>query len=362
MPHRIARCLVALALIGASAARAEPDVIDRPARPTALGKSSALLSVTRAGKRLVAVGERGIVLLSDDSGSSWRQASVPVSESLTNVRFVNERQGWAIGHSGIILHSADGGQTWQRQLDGRKAADLCLTLARQVGEHAKAGDARAKGLLADAERLVADGPDKPFLDLWFKDANEGFVVGAYGLILGTSDGGQTWQSWQDRIDNPRGHHFYAISVVGDDILIAGEQGALFHSTNRGNSFDEVKTPYAGTYFGVRHLADGGVLAYGLRGSIYRSTSGLKDWQKVASGADSTLNGGASLDDGSLLLVDQSGHLLRSKDGGRSFQIASTRLGFPLTAVASAPDGAVIVVGLGGVARMAASTASAGAGK
>ena len=351
-----------MALIGASAAWAERDVLDRPARPTALGKSSALMAVTRAGKRLVAVGERGIVLLSDDSGSSWRQATVPASESLTNVRFVDERQGWAIGHSGLVLHSADGGQTWQRQLDGRKAADLSLTLARQFVERAKPGDARAKGLLADAERLVADGPDKPFLDLWFHDPNEGFVVGAYGLILGTSDGGRTWLSWQDRIDNPRGHHLYAISVVGDDILVAGEQGALFHSTNRGKSFDEVKTPYAGTYFGVRHLVDGGALVFGLRGNIYVAAIGLRDWQKVASGAESTLNGGAALDDGNLVLVDQSGRLLRSKDGGRSFQVASTRLGFPLTGVASAPDGAVVVVGLGGVARMAASAADTGAKK
>lgn len=351
-----------MALIGASAAWAERDVLDRPARPTALGKSSALMAVTRAGKRLVAVGERGIVLLSDDSGSSWRQATVPASESLTNVRFVDERQGWAIGHSGLVLHSADGGQTWQRQLDGRKAADLSLTLARQFVERAKPGDARAKGLLADAERLVADGPDKPFLDLWFHDPNEGFVVGAYGLILGTSDGGRTWQSWQDRIDNPRGHHLYAISVVGNDILVAGEQGALYHSTNRGKSFDEVKTPYAGTYFGVRHLADGGALAFGLRGSIYLATSELKDWKKVASGADSTLNGSAPLDDGNLVLVDQSGRLLRSKDGGRSFQAAATRLGFPLTGVASASDGTVIVVGLGGVARLAAPAAGAGANK
>ena len=363
-PFGIRRCLMALALASAAAAPAwaVPDVLERPSTPSLLAKTSAMMAITRAGKRLVAAGERGIVLLSDDSGVTWRQATVPVSESLTNVRFVDERNGWAIGHSGLVLYSADGGQTWQRQLEGRKVADICLAAAKQWAERGTLGDAKAKRLLVDAERLVADGPDKPFLDLWFVDKDEGLVVGAYGLILGTNDGGRTWQSWQDRIDNPRGRHLYAISVVGDDVLIAGEQGALFHSTNRGKSFDEVKTPYAGTYFGVRHLADGGAMAFGLRGSIYTAAAGLRDWQKVTNGAESTLNGGALLDDGALALVDQSGRLLLSKDGGRSFHAGASRLGFPLSAVVSAPDQGVVVVGLGGVARITTSAAAAGVNK
>ncbi len=54
-------------------------------------------------------GERGIVLLSDDAGVSWRQAKVPVSVSLTAVQFVDAEQGWAVGHLGVVLHTQDGG-------------------------------------------------------------------------------------------------------------------------------------------------------------------------------------------------------------------------------------------------------------
>lgn len=99
------------------------DVLDQPARLSERAVSSVLNAVVLAGTRLVAVGERGVVLLSDDNGRSWRQAgSVPVSVALTDVHFVSATHGWAVGHSGVVLHSDDGGETWMRQLDGNQAA------------------------------------------------------------------------------------------------------------------------------------------------------------------------------------------------------------------------------------------------
>jgi photosystem II stability/assembly factor-like uncharacterized protein len=62
-----------------------------------------LTGIARAGKRLVAVGERGIVVLSDDDGATWRQASVPVSVTLAAVQFPTPTQGWVVGHYGVVL-------------------------------------------------------------------------------------------------------------------------------------------------------------------------------------------------------------------------------------------------------------------
>src|ERR1700736_1725395 len=59
----------------------------RPAIMVERAAYAALMDVTRAGDRMVAVGEHGIVILSDDSGRSWRQAKVPVSVTLTAVKF-----------------------------------------------------------------------------------------------------------------------------------------------------------------------------------------------------------------------------------------------------------------------------------
>ncbi|HWH81260.1 MAG TPA: glycosyl hydrolase, partial [Burkholderiaceae bacterium] len=63
------------------------DVLRRPSLVSAKSAGSAMLAIARAGKRLVAVGERGVVLLSDDDGSTWRQGRAAASATLTALHF-----------------------------------------------------------------------------------------------------------------------------------------------------------------------------------------------------------------------------------------------------------------------------------
>ncbi|HYQ39196.1 MAG TPA: YCF48-related protein, partial [Pseudomonas sp.] len=326
-----------------------PDLLELPARDSARAQHSLQLAVTRAGDRLVAVGERGSVLLSDDAGRSWRQArSVPVSVALTDVHFADARDGWAVGHSGVVLHSSDGGETWQRQLDGRQAAQAILDDARA---RSAAGEEGAAAALRSAEYLVSDGPDKPFLGVRFSDARHGYVVGAYGLALATADGGQSWQSLVGRIPNPRGKHLYRVDIDGDHLLIAGEQGALFRSTDGGASFAEIRTPYAGTFFGALEMDGDTLLAYGLRGNAWRSSDAGASWQRVELGQPVTLSAARRLHDGALLLADESGRLLQSRDGARSFAALAVQPGTGLTGIAEAADGALILSSSRGLTRV-----------
>lgn len=325
------------------------DVLDQPARLSERATSSVLNAVVLADTRLVAVGERGIVLLSDDNGRSWRQAgSVPVSVTLTDVHFVSASHGWAVGHSGVVLHSADAGETWTRQLDGNQAARVIRDDARR---RAEAGEAGAAAELRSAEYLVSDGPDKPFLGVRFADARHGYVVGAYGIALSTADGGESWQSLVGSIPNPRGKHLYQVQIDGSSLLIAGEQGALFRSTDAGASFTEIVTPYAGTFFGALNLRGEGLLAYGLRGNAWRSADAGASWQRVELGQQVTVNAGHRLRDGSVLLVDESGRLLRSTDIGQHFAALALQPGTGLTGIAEAADGALIMSSARGLARV-----------
>src|SRR5262249_1628877 len=115
--HVITGWGVALALGGAAVA-AEPgwrDVLDTPAIQSARASRTLFNGLARAGDRIVAAGQRGQILYSDDSGQSWKQAAVPLAADLVAVAFPTAKQGWAVGHGGVILHSADGGATWTRQ-------------------------------------------------------------------------------------------------------------------------------------------------------------------------------------------------------------------------------------------------------
>jgi len=64
--------------------------------------SSLLLDVTHAGERLVAAGDRGHILYSDDGGASWTQAKVPTRQLLTAIYFADAQHGWAVGHDALF--------------------------------------------------------------------------------------------------------------------------------------------------------------------------------------------------------------------------------------------------------------------
>src|SRR5699024_10076488 len=117
-------CLGISMACASTAALAIEDVLDTPAYPTKLAPENLLNDVARAGDRIVAAGERGHIIYSDDGGESWTQADVPVSVTLTGLSFASDTEGWAVGHSGVVLHSDDAGETWTLQLTGIKAAEL----------------------------------------------------------------------------------------------------------------------------------------------------------------------------------------------------------------------------------------------
>lgn len=342
----VAAALLAAAFPARSADAPPPAAaLERPALESAKAAKVAILTVARAGKRIVAAGERGIVIISDNGGRDWRQAKTPTSASLTALQFVDDRLGWAVGHMGVVLHTADGGATWHKQFDGVQAARLTLAAAQ------KSGNARA---IQDAERLVADGADKPFFDLCFIDARTGFIVGAYNLVFRTDDGGRTWVPWQDNVgnSNPKGLHLYGIRAVGGAFFIAGEQGLLLRSDDRGQSFAALASPYQGSWFGLVGGRDGSLLAYGLRGNAYVTTDQGKTWRQVATGTPVSISAGTALADGRVALVSQAGEILVGAiDGAGGFARLPDRLGLPLAAVTEGPEGLVLgsLRGVGSVA-------------
>lgn len=347
--------LVTMLLLGGSAVSAESlPVLERPAMLSDKAVNAAMLAVSRAGQRLVAVGERGIVLLSDDNGRSWHQVVTPVRVSLTTVTFVGEKKGWAAGHLGVILHTEDGGKSWVKQLDGSQAASLVLAAAERRAA-AEPDPEKREDLLFSARRLVEDGPDKPFLDLCFVDDRTGFVVGAFNLIFRTTDGGATWVPWEDRVENPMELHFYGIQTTGETLFIAGEQGLLLRSTDGGAHFNALASPYEGSYFGLVTDTKGSVVVFGLRGNVYRSDNGGESWDRVETGLPVSLSAGTRLVTGELALVSQSGDLLKSGDGGRTFARRPDGQPMPATDLVQTADGGLVIATLRGLRRIDGNT-------
>lgn len=314
-----------------------PDPMVVPTQPSDFARKGVVSGISRFGDRLIAVGPRGLILVSTDASATWKQVASPVSTDLVSVKMLNADSAWAVGHDAVALRTSDGGATWKKVLDGKSVSSL---LRDTYSERAKAGDTAAEAQLLEIDRSLAQSATpgvlpSPFLDVWFADTNEGYLVGAFGLVLRTLDGGQQWTPWIDRLDNERRFHLYAVTGDGRDRYIAGEQGLLLRLDPVTKRFVKVPTPYAGSYFGLDVRARR-IVAFGLRGNAYAQSGPSANWTKIVTGIDANIVAAINMDDEQLLLVSQSGHVLAvSPDLSKTIALKTTIQGDVLGAVSSA---------------------------
>ena len=323
-----------------------PDRLEAPALQTPAAKQSLLLSITSAGQRLVAVGDQGVILLSDDAGLTWQQAEVPVSTLLTAVYFADEQNGWAVGHDGVVLRTQDAGNHWQLLLQGEQINQLRIAHYEEqlesLQQDPEADPFELEELefaLEDAEFAAEDGPVNPLLNVWFQDTQTGFILGAYGLLMKTADGGHNWQFLTDTLPNPDRYHLNHLIEHQGALFIAGEAGLLLRSDDGGESWYELASPYMGSLFALVEHQDE-LLLLGLRGNLFRSMDLGDSWQAVMTGSRASLLSGRSAE-GRLLLVGLGGTLL-SGPGSQNLQLLDGGQRRALSGVVMADDHWVLV--------------------
>ena len=288
--------IAALASASGSCLATLAEPLERAAIVASHLDRAAFLGVAAVEDRLVAVGERGLVALSDDQGKSWRQARSPVSVGLTAVAFPTPQVGWAVGHFGVVLRSVDGGETWAKVLDGVQAA-------RIVSDGVPTGTTSRR-----AAQLVEEGPDKPFLDLHFDTPEQGWIVGAFGLMLHTVDGGRHWTSRTLELPNPKAAHLYAICAASGTLYVAGEQGLAMRSEDGGATFQRLSMPYQGSWFTAVASDDGTIVLGGLRGKVYGSADRGQTWQVVDLASPVAVTAAARGRGGRIFLANQAGQV------------------------------------------------------
>lgn len=371
--------LVVSVAVSASVSPPDPlpphvDLLQARSPITHHGQRKLLVDVANTGKRLVAVGEAGLVMLSQDGGVAWSQSPTPTSVMLTAVHFPSAQSGWAVGHDGVILATRDGGVTWARQFDGRQGDQQMLEAARaQLARlpASRAGTAEAPSTLrmaledavAGSQAAVEAGPSRPLLAVRFANDKTGFAAGSFGQLFTTDDGGKHWSYIGDRLDNAEGLHLNALTLSADGhVYIAAEAGTVFVSTDMGRSWTRSNTGYKGHLYGVLALPGDALLAYGFNGHLFRSTDGGQAWKPLLSPTMKSIVSATMLT-GAALLVDEEGQLLTSPDQGENWALMGQRL--PVRRVGamtlvlstwSKPHGAlafdVLTVGLGGADRHA----------
>ena len=229
-----------------------------------------MMGVANTGDHLIAVGDHGEILASND-GRNWAQLEVPVRSPLSAVSFADKQNGWVVGHDAVVLHTGDGGKTW--------------TLQNFQPEL-----------------------EKPFLSVLSIDKDQAYAVGAYGLFYKTVDGGGTWSEVTAPAVRGDELHLYSIRKLNNgDLLVAGEQGLLGLSTDGGKTWSKQKSPYEGTFFGAVPVGAKGALLCGLRGNAFL-TSDVRGgkWQKVDTTAVTSLFGCEAVDASTVAMVGLNG--------------------------------------------------------
>lgn len=315
MKYSLTSLLITVGLVlGTGCARAqgvEPGagvkaLMMQPAPRQSRLDTSMLLAAARAGKRIVAAGAQGTVMLSDDGGKTYRQASVPVRLQLTSLYFLDERLGWATGHGGLILNTVDGGEHW-------------------------------------AVQHVNLAVDQPLFSVYFRNAQEGWAVGLWSMMLVTQDGGRSWNEVAlPPAPGARKADLNLFKIFGSDngtLYIAAERGFVLRSHD-GSNWDYLPTGYQGSLWSGVAWADGTVLVGGLRGSLYRSTDGGQSWVSAGLGQTSSITAlvkvgkavyGAGFD----------GLEIASDDQGHRFKVQRRDDRWPLTALVPTDDGQVL---------------------
>ncbi|MCK7629491.1 YCF48-related protein [Shewanella sp. JNE10-2] len=322
MSFRILHCVTALSLSCLfSSSLFSATSVTPPSQIQPLASSSLILDIADTGQRLVAVGERGHVLVYDNH---WQQVITPTSVQLTKVFFINSTLGWAVGHDATILHTQDGGQTWQLQMQSSEV-------------------------------------EKPFLDILFLNEREGMAIGAYGLFYRTWDGGVNWRAefheellaeedvaylaelkgsdeaaYLDERASLLPHFNRIIALKDGRLILVGELGLVASSDDKGITFTRTSFDYDGSMFNAIEMRDV-IYVMGLRGNIFKTDLSLEQWHEIEMPVQSSINGVMAISDETLYLVGNAGVVIQLNSDDTS-RIVTRRQGENLVSIAKDNQG------------------------
>lgn len=329
---------------------AQYDVLNLPAVPSDLATKTLIYSIEKFGDRHFATGHRGHILYSDDGGETWIQAEVPVRSSILDVHFPTPELGWAVGHEGVILHSSDGGKTWVKQYDGLRYGEDGLVHYAALAEE-NPGDKLYQNLVAEMEFAISQGADKPLFGVHFHSPTHGHAGGAYGMLLRTEDGGETWIPVLQNLENDYLYHIFDFAPLPEEgqFFLSGEAGLFMVADINTQLAKKIKgSPWNGSFFTVVDTAEGNIVLGGLRGRMFRTEDAGDTWTPVKKPPSAAVVDSTRLDDGRLIAATIDGQVLISTDDGRSFKRLPISNGGRVYAVSEGSPGTVLVGGPSGI--------------
>jgi photosystem II stability/assembly factor-like uncharacterized protein len=308
--------------------------------------------------RALVVGYGGKIIETSDGGRNWTVVPSGVDQALYSI-YVAGEEAWVAGQDGLILHSGDGGKTWTPQesraefvdTDGTRKHAYLFAITGLDAQHLWAvGDrstlvasvdggatwtyqkVKAAGAVMGAEEELA-AADPVFYDVRFTDPAHGWVVGEFGKIFYTGDGGATWSEQNTSLLEKSGYFdpldlpsLFGLFVADPQHASAcGIEGHIARTSDGGvewayDPLDVGDIKMQDPLFDLREFPDGSGWAVGAAGEIFRRAAGETSWKRANIGQDvlTWLRAIDFSDPQNGWMVGGFGLIFRTTDGGKTW--------------------------------------------
>lgn len=293
-----------------------------PRREKRLTPHDALLDVhLRGSGRGWIAGKYGLMLHTEDGGESWKVQEAGTTRTLTSVSFADDRHGFTVGSEGLVLATTDGGLSWKTRSSGTRehllgVQALSQTKACAVGAfgtilYTADGGAVWKQPRLCWEKLIPRliqelGYLEPNLNaVCFVRPEVGWIAGEFGLVLHTTDGGQTWASQRYGRDLPQ---LVALQFYDEHAgLAVGQQGALLKTTDGGTRWVGVRSGTKRGLYGIALSGNDGVIVGD--GVVLKTDDGGHSWAQAQAVPQHLWFSGVAMRGKKAMAVGQAGTLL-----------------------------------------------------
>ncbi len=285
-------------------------------------------AISWVGNKICIVGSGGGIVVSDDSGSTWKVTTPIINVTLFDIDILPNGNILATGFYGGLLSSSDNGKTWNSSYIAGN--NVCPTvediffLDNNIGYAAHRNRVVSKTIdggntwtqiMKDTSASKINNNGVQFLN-----ENVGFVVGkvdAASAFYKTTDGGSNWTSKIGTLSSEiNSLHFFTEDkgvVVGDDNLLA-------YTTDSGNNWNIVSVTNAPTgtfdYFEVEFLNDNLGIACGE--ILAKTNDGGQTWEYVnVEGLPKKIKG-CEIVDAQTWYITGDKYLFKTTDGGSTW--------------------------------------------
>lgn len=188
---------------------------------------------------LLAIGDNATVMVTHDAGKNWNTVKVPVHErgDVFLSAFLEPASGraWIAGNMGMVLVSDDKGTTWrmvhpQEDISWNSIAVAAGQNVWLVGESGKVQHSRDNGKTWES---VTAPTDASLNAIAFSDDSRGVIVGLSGTILVTANGGKSWQRTESGVQT----HLYGLHWDGRGYSAVGDAGMILTADAIGSKWN-----------------------------------------------------------------------------------------------------------------------------